>query len=329
MVLHDAQACFGVAAVRDPSQPGGKQCGSDTGTPGRWIDVQHGYFGEVTVRLLEHFIRLDDADDGASRIDRHKHLGVFPLHSAIPIERSCPPFGEVSQYFQLEEWLVRPAPRSPVYGFHRSSVCLRCPPDIEPHEPEYLASAHPGPARQRSSGSHSDCPYARWADRPLQKMDGCRNAHERRRAEAMCRRLEGAVRSEIVEQYAGGPSGRVAEIEREAQRPSTEIRQDVIDWSIRLDGLFESIAEEVWSRPVLTVAGSQHAVALLPFRRWREVEVHLVDLGHGVTPADWSDGLVDRALPRLVDGLIGRADQRELMAWLLGRGSAPELRPLG
>lgn len=75
--------------------------------------------------------------------------------------------------------------------------------------------------------------------------------------------------------------------------------------------------------------GGEHPVALLPFRRWREVEVHLVDLGLGVSPADWSSGLVDRALPRLIDGLIHRTDQRELMAWLLGRRPAPELRAWG
>jgi hypothetical protein len=29
----------------------------------------------------------------------------------------------------------------------------------------------------------------------------------------------------------------------------------------------------------------------------------------------------------LLAGLPGRADERELMAWLLGRGPAPELQP--
>jgi maleylpyruvate isomerase len=198
-------------------------------------------------------------------------------------------------------------------------------------------------------------------DKPQSEIDGCRVAHQRlraevgglgdtdfarpsqlpgwsvghvlthlaRNAEAMCRRIEGAMRSEMVEQYAGGPSGRIAEIESGSERQPTEIREDVIDWSIRLDELFNSVPDDVWGRPVRTASGSEHPAALLPFRRWREVEVHLVDLGRGVTPSDWSDGLVGRALPRLVAGLSDRADQRELMAWLLGRGPAPELRPRG
>ena len=33
--------------------------------------------------------------------------------------------------------------------------------------------------------------------------------------------------------------------------------------------------------------------------------------------------------PETVAGLTDRADERELMVWLLGRGPAPELRPWG
>lgn len=203
--------------------------------------------------------------------------------------------------------------------------------------------------------------YDRLMDKPLVEIDGCRDAHRRlraviggldesdverpselpgwsvghvlshlaRNAEAMCRRIEGAIKSEVIEQYAGGPAGRTAEIEHGATRPAGEIRDDVVSWSMRLDELFESIDDEVWSRPVRTVAGSEHQVALFPFRRWREVEVHLVDLGLGMSPTDWPEGLVDRALPRLIAGLPERVDQRELMAWLLGRRPAPELRPWG
>jgi maleylpyruvate isomerase len=219
----------------------------------------------------------------------------------------------------------------------------------------HVSSAHAGHG-DRAGGS-----YDRLVDRPQPEIDGCQTAHQRlraivgdlgdadfgqpsqlpgwsvghvlthlaRNAEAMCRRIEGAMRSEILEQYAGGPAGRLAEIESGSKRPSAEIREDVIEWSIRLDALFRSIPEDVWVRPVRTVAGSEHPVALLPFRRWREVEVHLVDLGGDASPADWPDSLVDRALPGLVAGLTDRADQRELMAWLLGRGPAPELRPWG
>ena len=122
------------------------------------------------------------------------------------------------------------------------------------------------------------------------------------------------MRSEIVEQYEGGHAGRSTEIDQGSQREATEIIDDALEWAATLNDLFEAISDDVWARPVRTVAGNEHPVALLRFRRWREVEVHLVDLDLGVTPVNWSDGLVERALPRLVAGLAERCDERQLMA---------------
>lgn len=153
--------------------------------------------------------------------------------------------------------------------------------------------------------------------------------HLARNAEAMCRRIEAAARGELIEQYVGGAAGRANEIGAGAKRTAREIESDVIECSDRLDKLFRALPAQVWDRPVLTVAGDKHPASALPYRRWREVEVHLVDLGTGPAPQDWSQALVDRTLPQLVTGLSGRADQRDLMAWLLGRGPAPELDPWG
>jgi maleylpyruvate isomerase len=63
--------------------------------------------------------------------------------------------------------------------------------------------------------------------------------------------------------------------------------------------------------------------------RWREVELHHVDLGLGYTPADWPDEFVHLVLPEMIDGLARRADHRALLAWLSGRGRVPELGPWG
>lgn len=151
--------------------------------------------------------------------------------------------------------------------------------------------------------------------------------HLARNAEAMCRRIDAAVRSEVIDQYEGGRAGRAAEIEAGANRDAAALRNDATSWSLTLDDLFQSLPDEVWARPVRTVAGDEHPVALLPFMRWWEVEVHLVDLGLTIRSSDWTDSLVNKALPRLLAGLPGRADERELMAWLLGRGPAPNCNP--
>ena len=149
--------------------------------------------------------------------------------------------------------------------------------------------------------------------------------HLARNAEAMFHRIEATTRGEVIDQYVGGAEGRASEIESGAGRPANVLINDVISWSQRLDATFVSLPDDSWNRPVRSGRGDEHPVARLPFHRWWEVEVHLVDLAIGHTPADWPQELVDRALPRLVAGLANRADPRSLMAWTLGRGPAPGL----
>lgn len=133
----------------------------------------------------------------------------------------------------------------------------------------------------------------------------------------------------IVEQYEGGVAGRAAEIEAGAGRPADELASDAVRWSTRLDEIFGSLPEDCWGRPVRTVRGEEHPIAQLPFRRWCEVEVHLVDLGIGITADDWPLEFVARLMPRLLAGFPDRSDPRALVAWMLGRGPAPRLGPWG
>lgn len=196
-------------------------------------------------------------------------------------------------------------------------------------------------------------------DRPTEDIDGCQAAHSRlaaaindlpdavvrqpsllpdwtvghvlthlaRNAEAMVRRIEAATRGELIDQYPGGARGRAAEIEAGADRPAHELITDVRNWAQRLDAVFGSLPDDLWNHQVRSLQGSEHPIAQLPFHRWWEVEVHLVDLGIGLTPDDWTQQLVDRALPWLIAGLRDRADDRSLMAWMLGRSSPPNLDP--
>jgi maleylpyruvate isomerase len=196
---------------------------------------------------------------------------------------------------------------------------------------------------------------------PLADIEGCRRAHVRlagliegltddvahgpsalpawtvghvlthlaRNAESMCRRMDASMRGQVIAQYEGGFEGRAAQIEPGARRPADQLVHDAVSWSEMVDRAFGELPKEHWARPVVTVGGGEHPVSALPFRRWREVEVHLVDLGIGFTPADWSEGLVERALPTLLSALPARTDRRSLMAWTLGRAPAPDLEPWG
>ncbi len=111
--------------------------------------------------------------------------------------------------------------------------------------------------------------------------------HLARNAQAMHRQIQAAQRGELIEQYRGGASGRAAEIDAGALRSAADIIDDAMHWAGRLDELFAGLPDSCWALPVRTIRGNSHPIALLPLRRWREAEVHLVDLDLGFGPGDW------------------------------------------
>jgi maleylpyruvate isomerase len=154
--------------------------------------------------------------------------------------------------------------------------------------------------------------------------------HLARNADSHLRRIEGAVRDEVVDQYAGGRAGREADIEAGAPRPAAELVADVRDTAAALDAAWASLPEEAWGRYTRAVSGALLPMEALPFSRWREVEVHHADLGLGFGFQDWPAAFVAHELPRALDTVPDRlADlgaRRQLCAWLLGR--APDPGPL-
>jgi maleylpyruvate isomerase len=57
---------------------------------------------------------------------------------------------------------------------------------------------------------------------------------------------------------------------------------------------------EAWLRPTRSVTGAVTPATHVALSRWREVEVHHVDLGLEYTPADWSDAFALRLLREIV-----------------------------
>jgi maleylpyruvate isomerase len=190
---------------------------------------------------------------------------------------------------------------------------------------------------------------------PIQDIDGCRLAHRRlfdrltsltdeqarqasrlpdwtvghvlthlaRNADSVVRRLEGAAAGHVVDQYPGGYAGRAADIASGARRAAAELVADVRASAGQLETLCAATPEEAWSRPTRDVSGAERPASTLLFTRWREVEVHHADLGLGYAPEDWPEELVALWLPRELDRLPKRADPKELLAWIIGRGPAP------
>jgi maleylpyruvate isomerase len=154
--------------------------------------------------------------------------------------------------------------------------------------------------------------------------------HLARNADSVVRRLVAAVERRQVTQYEGGAEGRAADIEAGAGRPAEQLLADLVDACGAVDALLPVVGDEVWEREVLAGNGPKTVPASrLVYARWREVEIHHVDLGRGYAPSDWPPELVQRMLPELLETLPGRADPAVLLAWMTGRGPAPELQPWG
>jgi maleylpyruvate isomerase len=155
--------------------------------------------------------------------------------------------------------------------------------------------------------------------------------HLARNADSVVRRLDAVLEGRVVDQYEGGAPGRAGEIEAGADRPAKDLYDDLVRANQAVDDLFTRVPEEAWQRPFATSSAkrefTERPAAFLPFTRWREVETHHVDLGIGYEPADWPESLLERWLPGLLEELAQRADPRQLMAWTLGRGPSPQLRP--
>jgi len=165
-------------------------------------------------------------------------------------------------------------------------------------------------------------------------------AHMARNADSHKRRAQAAARGVVVEQYSGGYAGRAAEIDRDARRPAAVVIVDVHESGTALIECWRSLPDEAWSHTVLDVSGREHPLMYLTLRRWQELEIHVMDLGIGITADSWPDEFVNDRLPamrltlskRLPPGGIapepGSISERDELAWLFGRPTNPGLPDL-
>jgi maleylpyruvate isomerase len=169
-------------------------------------------------------------------------------------------------------------------------------------------------------------------------------AHLARNADSHVRRFEGAARGEVVDQYPGGESGRAAEIEAGAHGSAAAIVDDLRVAIDRFAAACASMPTDAWPRVTRDVGGVMRPCATLPSRRWKEVEVHRVDLGLGYEPADWPRDFVARFLPGALEAIPDRLppgaalpsfdgiDDATVLAWYydrVGVRGLPHLSPYG
>ncbi len=174
-------------------------------------------------------------------------------------------------------------------------------------------------------------------------------AHLARNADGLVNLVHWARTGVETPMYPGGRAGRDADIERDAGRPSAVQVEDTQASCRRLAAALAELPAQALEVEVRIGSGATLRAGDLPLRRIREVEVHLVDLGTGYRPADWTGTFAERTLDELMPSLrdspvaalhdpaTGQTWQLApagptlagpasgLLAWLLGRSDGADL----
>lgn len=161
-------------------------------------------------------------------------------------------------------------------------------------------------------------------------------AHLVGNATAMAEMFEGYAAGREVRQYGGSEQRRAAEIEAWQALAGAELIALVGASGARCLAAYRALLD--WDGTLQWLSGRWPA-RRGPISRWREIEIHRVDLALGYTCADWSRAFVDlhlaTELPRLAERAPGltapTVPPAEQLAWLVGRGAPglPELPSWG
>ena len=139
-------------------------------------------------------------------------------------------------------------------------------------------------------------------------------AHWARNADGQSRMLTAAIRGEVATQYPGGDAQRDTDIETGAARSARLILDDAEAAIRRVEDSWRRMPADAWGRPTVARVGSRPAWMSV-WARWRETEIHHVDLDAGYTHPQWPDDFTRLLLPRVLPTLQARlADQVTIRA---------------
>jgi maleylpyruvate isomerase len=161
-------------------------------------------------------------------------------------------------------------------------------------------------------------------------------AHLAGNALSHVRMLDGCLAGEVRAQYEGGAAAREAAIEELAADPAAAVEEHR-QACAALDQRWERMQPAHWERDVLWLDGGTAPALTTLWSRWKEVEIHRVDLGAEYEPADWApsfsarlrEQLLDRTGMRAVVQDRVRAADAAVAAWLCGRSDGADLDLLG
>ena len=106
---------------------------------------------------------------------------------------------------------------------------------------------------------------------------------------------EAAARDEVGMQYPGGAEQREAGIAAGRGARPAELLADLRRSCDALMDAWAGLPDDAWERPGRSLTGQRTQRGWV-WSRWREVEVHHVDLGLGYSPAEWPVAFVTRGL---------------------------------
>ena len=131
--------------------------------------------------------------------------------------------------------------------------------------------------------------------------------HWARNADGQSRMLLAAMRGEIAAQYPGGDAQRERDIGAGAARPARLILSDARTAIDKIEDVWRRMPADAWLRPTAARTGTRPAWISV-WARWRESEIHHVDLDAGYAHGQWPAEFVDLLLPRVVPTLATRLD---------------------
>lgn len=134
--------------------------------------------------------------------------------------------------------------------------------------------------------------------------------HLARNADSHRGMIEAAQRGEVIAQYPGGPAQRNGDIERGYARPARDLVADLKTSNQQLEQAWSTTSRQVWTTGLGLRRYGPATIAEFVFLRWREVEIHLVDLNIPELGSPTWEGLspayVDAELQELAGGLAAR-----------------------
>jgi maleylpyruvate isomerase len=130
-------------------------------------------------------------------------------------------------------------------------------------------------------------------------------AHLARNADGIRGMVEAAARGEVGAMYPGGVEQRAAGIAAGRDEGAEKLRADVRRAADRLTDAWAALAADAWDR--IGRASVERTMRDFLWVRWREVEVHHVDLDVGYEPSDWPVGFVRSALDEIFETLPQRS----------------------